>query len=424
MQDLMHITDGRDFLYIILFTPIQLIVSIVFLYQTLGWSGLIGMTIQILLLPLPGKVAQLTNGYQVEKMLSSDARVQAVTEAMSVIRMIKLLAWERKVKEDIREKREVELGWYRKRQFLELVGMNLNYATPIVVTAITFAIHTLVFRKPLTASMVFSTIGVFNVLRQWLEMNLYEIIAAIQGEFVQITSFLYKTNLLDRYSADKNNQSNADSLSADSSAIGFRNATFSWSPYLATSQRSFRLRIESELIFRQGNINMITGPTGCGKTSMLLALLGEMHFIPTGPESWFGLANANGVAYCAQEPWILNATIRENILLKAEFDESRYKKVIEYCALEQDIRMFDAGDRTEVGEGGVTLSGGQKARVSLARAIYSRAQIILLDDVLSALDVHTCRWIVDRCFRGDLVVGRTVLIVTHHVAMVGEVADF
>ncbi|KAG8678046.1 hypothetical protein FRC09_020163, partial [Ceratobasidium sp. 395] len=291
--------------------------------------------------------------------------------------------------------------------------MNLNYATPIVVMAITFAIHTLGFRKPLTASMVFSTIGVFNVLRQWLEMNLYEVIAAIQAKVSldRITSFLYKTNLLDRYSADRNNQSNTGSLSVDSSATGFRDASFSWSPYLATSQGSFKLRIEGELIFRQGKINMITGPTGCGKTSMLLALLGEMHFIPTGPESWFGLANVDGVAYSAQEPWILNATIRENILLKAEFDESRYKKVIEYCALEQDIRMFDAGDCTEVGEGGVTLSGGQKARVSLARAIYSRAQIILLDDVLSALDVHTCRWIVDRCFRGDLVVGRTVLIV-------------
>ncbi|KAG9126894.1 hypothetical protein FRC07_001505 [Ceratobasidium sp. 392] len=425
-EDLMHITDGRDFLYIILFTPIQLIVSAVFLYQTLGWSALIGMAFQILSLPIPGKVAELTNKYQVEKMQSSDARVQAVTETLSVIRMIKLLAWERKVKEDIQEKREVELRWYRKRQFLELIGMNVNYATPLIVMAITFATHTLVFKKSLTGKYDLShKTAIFNVLRQWLQMQLYEIIAAIQAKVSldRITQFLYKTDLLDKYSILKESHVDTDSHPTGPLAIGFRNASFAWSPYLTNVQCDFRLQIENELMFCRGKINMITGPTGCGKTSMLLALLGEMHFIQTRPDSWFGLAKEDGVAYAAQAPWILNATIRDNVLFGAEYDEVRYKTVIEQCALERDLRIFKAGDQTEVGEGGVTLSGGQKARVSLARAIYSTAKTVLLDDILSALDVHTCRWIVDRCFHGDLIMDRTILIVTHHVSMVGEVAS-
>lgn len=85
--------------------------------------------------------------------------------------------------------------------------------------------------------------------------------------------------------------------------------------------------------------------------------------------------------------------------------------VIYQCGLKRDLELFEAGDKTEVGEKGLTLSGGQKARVTLARAIYSTADTLLLDDVLSALDVHTARWIVDKCFKGDLVRGRTVVLV-------------
>ncbi|CCO37903.1 ATP-binding cassette transporter abc4 Short=ABC transporter abc4 [Rhizoctonia solani AG-1 IB] len=169
---------------------------------------------------------------------------------------------------------------------------------------------------------------------------------------------------------------------------------------------------------------MVIGPTGCGKTSLLMALLGEMHFVPSAPDSWFGLPREGGVAYAAQEAWVQNETIRENILLGSEYNEERYKKVIFQCELHKDLMLFEAGDRAEVGEKGITLSGGQKARISLARAIYSKADIIILDDVLSALDVHTSRWIVNNCFGGDLVAGRTMIVVTHNIAMVGEIASF
>jgi ABC-type transport system involved in cytochrome bd biosynthesis fused ATPase/permease subunit len=196
------------------------------------------------------------------------------------------------------------------------------------------------------------------------------------------------------------------------------------------------------VIFRKGKINLIVGPTGCGKTSLLMALLGELHYIPAGPDSWCNLPRAGGVAYAAQESWVQNETIRNNILFGSPYNEQRYKKVIYQCGLSRDLTLFDAGDKTEVGEKGLTLSGGQKARVTLARAIYSQAQILILDDVLAALDVHTARWVVDKCLQGDLVRGRTVLLVvstragrhverrltthlqTHNVAMTSPIADF
>lgn len=94
-----------------------------------------------------------------------------------------------------------------------------------------------------------------------------------------------------------------------------------------------------------------------------------MHFIPSGPGSWFNLPRESGIAYAAQESWVLNETIKENILFGNEFDETRYKKVIRQCGLKRDLQLFDAGDATEVGEKGLTLSGGQKARITLARLV-------------------------------------------------------
>ena len=165
------------------------------------------------------------------------------------------------------------------------------------------------------------------------------------------------------------------------------------------------------MVFKQGKVNLIVGPTGCGKTSLLMALLGELHYVPSGPDSWFNLPREGGVAYAAQESWVQNETIRENILFGSEFDEIRYRKVIHQCGLSKDLTLFEAGDKTEVGEKGLTLSGGQKARVTLARAVYSQAQILILDDILAALDVHTAKWIIEKCLQGDLVRGRTVLLV-------------
>jgi ABC-type multidrug transport system fused ATPase/permease subunit len=140
---------------------------------------------------------------------------------------------------------------------------------------------------------------------------------------------------------------------------------------LDSSSRGFRLQIEDELTFKAGEINLIVGPTGSGKSSLLAALLGEMHYIPLGTSSWFNLPRSGGVAYAPQESWVLNDTIRANIVFGSPYEDQRYRQgkdsfggarscaqlrtVLRACALERDLELFEAGDLSEVGERGLTL---------------------------------------------------------------------
>ena len=135
-------------------------------------------------------------------------------------------------------------------------------------------------------------------------------------------------------------------------------------------------------------------------------------------------ANHN-VAFCAQSPWLEHATVRENIIYgsKFGFDEARYNAVIEACALGPDLDIFAAGDHTEVGEGAIALSGGQRARLALARALYSQANVLLLDDPLAAVDMTTGRALVE-ALSGDLAKDRTILLVTHHVSLCLPIASY
>ncbi|KAG1853664.1 P-loop containing nucleoside triphosphate hydrolase protein [Suillus subluteus] len=170
------------------------------------------------------------------------------------------------------------------------------------------------------------------------------------------------------------------------------------------------------MYFQHGRINLVVGPTGYGKTSMLTALLGEMHLTPSGPTSWFNLPHKGGVAYAAQESWVQNEIIRAIVRFDALYDEIRYNTVLYQCALKRDLTLFEAGDQTEVGEKGLTLRQAQRsepsfARITLVRAIYSSANTLLLDDVLTALDVYRSKWIVGKCFAGDLAKDRMVIFV-------------
>ncbi|TRM65976.1 hypothetical protein BD626DRAFT_427540 [Schizophyllum amplum] len=429
--DLNNLVDGRDFLFIILYIPLQITLCIIFLYKILGWSSLVGLATILLLFPVPGYVAKRIQDVQVARLKRTDTRVQTVTETMNVLRMIKLFGWEYKMSERVGDKREEELKWIWRRQILDMVNGNLNFIIPIFTMMATYLTHTVVMGEPLSASKVFSSITVFDMLRDQLHTVFAMIGASVTAKVSldRVNDFLQNTELLDEHS-DK--RSPIDFFEQDEGVsmdeIGFRNATFTWSEdaagSLTPSKRNFMLKVEDELFFRRGRVNLIIGPTGSGKTSLLMALLGEMHFAPSAPDSWFHLPRSGGVAYAAQESWVQNETIRDNITFGSPFDEERYKKVLHQCGLERDLTLFDAGDQTEVGEKGLTLSGGQKARVTLARAVYSDAQILLLDDVLAALDVHTAKWIVDKCFNGDLLKGRTVLLVTHNVALTRNIANF
>ncbi|KAH9848044.1 P-loop containing nucleoside triphosphate hydrolase protein [Lenzites betulinus] len=421
-------------------SPFQVMLCITFLYQILGWSALVGFVIMLASLPIPGYITKHIQGAQREKMKRTDARVQTVTETMNVIRMVKLFGWEPRIIKQLDEKRQEELVAVRRSKLLNLSINLCNYMIPLLVMLGTFFTYTVIMKEELTASRVFSAMSVFDMLRIDMQASFYIIPQLVQAKvsIERIADFLRNTELIDEFDEEKSTESaeiQSNAVPEDKKdVIGIRNARFTWSKESAPSQtpggtrkRAFVLSVDDELALRRGKINLIIGPTGAGKTSLLMALLGEMHYIANGPDSFVNLPREGGVAYAAQESWVQNETIKDNILFGAPYDEARYTKVLEQCALLRDLSLFEAGDQTEVGEKGITLSGGQKAGFNLqlhSRAVYSSAEILLLDDILAALDVHTSKWIVDRCLKGDLLEGRTVVLVTHNVAMVSPVADF
>ncbi|KAF9564162.1 P-loop containing nucleoside triphosphate hydrolase protein [Agrocybe pediades] len=428
-SDLDTIVEGTDLFSLPLFIPLQIILSIVFLYKVLGWSAILGLLTMVATGPIGGYTGKIVHDMQIIKMKLTDARVQSISEAVGVLRMIKMFGWEGKMSKQLAEKREEELAWLWKTKAVRLAGVLTSLFIPTLAMLVTYAAHTMLMKEDLTASKIFSSMAVFTILQN----ELYEasnhpgLLIEAKVSLDRINEFICDAELLDKFSSAPVSSSSAhpDGAEFDNNArIGFKNATFSWSKEdrdgtLTPSSRTFRLRINGELFFKPNCINLIIGPTGVGKTSVLMALLGEMHFIPSVADSWFNLPRAGGIAYAAQESWVQNATIKQNILFGSQYDEERYRKVIRQCALERDLELLDAGDHTEVGERGLTLSGGQKARVTLARTIYSSASIILLDDILAALDVHTSAWIVDQCLQGDLIKGRTVILVTHNIALAG-----
>ncbi|EGO28521.1 hypothetical protein SERLADRAFT_354415 [Serpula lacrymans var. lacrymans S7.9] len=429
-SDLNNITNGRDWLYIVINIPLGVSLCIWLLYSILGWSSFVGLGVMILLFPLPGYMARLIQHVQQQKMHKTDARVQTVTETMNVLRMIKLFGWEQQTNEKITRTREEELLWTWRSKLLELSINITNFIIPIAVMLTTFASYTLLMKQNLSAAVVFSSITVFDVFHRQLHLilGLLPRITQAKVSLDRVDDFLLNSELLDSFHAHYHGASLFKQADEELDVIGFKDAVFTWSENrngsLTPSKRNFSLKIEDELFFHRGRVNLIVGPTGSGKTSMLMALLGEMHFIPSGPASFFGLPRKGGVAYAAQESWVQNETIQANILFGASYDKERYNKVVYQCGLERDFELFEAGDQTEVGEKGITLSGGQKARITLARAIYSFAEVLLLDDVLAALDVHTSKWIIDKCLGGDLIEGRTVIFVTHNVTMANKVAHF
>ncbi|VDB87410.1 unnamed protein product [Peniophora sp. CBMAI 1063] len=423
--DLNNITLGKEVMMLVFYAPLMTAFAIWFLYVILGWSAFVGIAVMVLLLPLPGYLTASLHGVQESTMKRTDARVQVVTEIMNVIRMVKLFGWERKINERISATRKEELKSVRKREILTMMIHVLQYIIPLLQMLASFIAYTVVMKKELTPAIVFSAISVFEILQGQL-MNLtwwtpQMVQAKVSLDRVQ--NFLRETELLDEYTGDQENYLPYDVQRVN--AIGFHNARFTWSVDDGTStlRRRFALSLSGDVLFKPGCINLIVGPTGSGKTSILMGLLGEMHFDPLETGGWFNLPRGQGVAYAAQEPWIQNETIKDNILFGAPFDETRYKKTLHQCGLEPDVALFEASDMTEVGEKGLTLSGGQKARVSLARAVYSSARILVLDDVLAALDVHTAKWIVDKCLKGDLIVGRTVILVTHNIAITAPIAE-
>jgi ABC-type lipoprotein export system ATPase subunit len=219
----------------------------------------------------------------------------------------------------------------------------------------------------------------------------------------------------------------------DSPHISFENASIAWPSDEEKEDGDERYVLRNiNVSFPEKELSIVSGKTGSGKSLLLAGILGEVDLLSgtvnvPRPPSIFDrhdhkATNDNwiipsSIAFVAQIPWIENASIKDNILFGLPFDEYRYSKTLEVCALRKDLDMLPDGESTEIGANGINLSGGQRWRVTFARALYSRAGILVLDDIFSAVDAHVGRFIFEQGLTGELGIGRTRILVTHHVAL-------
>ncbi|KAJ5602624.1 hypothetical protein N7537_005580 [Penicillium hordei] len=418
--------------------PVQIIMAIALLYHIMGFSSFAGIALMALMLPINLFIARQFNKVQNQILKGTDARIHATNEVLQNIRIIKYFAWEQRFQDIVGEKRRTELKALRRRYILWSSAATVWYGTPILITFMSFFLYTVVEKKQLTPSIAFPALSMFSLLRVPLD-QLADMVAHVQECKVSLDRV---DKYLNEEETGKYDQLRDSATEGTPAKIGLEKATLSWNSSTTESQDTdadadldaFRL-INVDVEFLIGKLNIIVGPTGSGKTSLLMALLGEMKLLegrvhlpggmsnradlPVDPET--GLIDS--IAYCAQEAWLVNDTVKENIIFASPYNERRYRAVLKACALERDLAILDAGDQTLVGEKGISLSGGQKQRISLARAVYSSGRHLLLDDCLSAVDSHTAKHIFREALTGPLMLNRTCILVTHNVALTVPESD-
>ena len=414
--------------------PIQIVVAILLLYQVLGWSAFVSFVVMAILIPVNFVFAWLfTKSYKLI-MKAADGRINTTNEVLQNIKIIKYFAWEQRFFSNVNEKREEEIRALRFRFSVWASAVGVWNTVPLLITGFSFFIYTVVEGRPLYPSIAFTAISLFNLLRMPLDR--------LAGMTSQVQQSMTAISRIEKYLNEDETEKYEQLASPDSSTIqdgmvGFTHATCSWGPadedHKSKSQsHSFRL-IGLNIKFHVGKLNIVAGPTGSGKTSLLMALLGEMTLLKgsvhlpvsnredllADPET--GLVD--GVAYCAQQAWLVNDTIKQNILFASPYDEEKYNMVVEACALGADFAVLSDGDNTLVGDKGIVVSGGQKQRISLARALYCNAKHVLLDDCLSAVDSHTAKHIFEGLV-GPLTANKTIILVTHNIGLTIPRADF
>lgn len=424
--DAFKVSEICGYLHFFVGALLMLSICIVLLYNLLGWPALVGAGCIVVLFPLNYLCSSFIAKRQKIMLGATDKRIQKMNETFSSIRIIKFFAWEDNFFNEIMKIRHEELYHLKVRCVLWGLQSIIFFILPTLITVISFYCYTMILGKQLTAPIAFTALSFFTLLRSPLD-QLADMTAIVIQSKVSLDRI---SDFLEEDETSKYEQL-GEKRDENSPLVGFQNASFAWN---STSETDFKLR-DLDITFAPGKLNVVIGPTGSGKTSLLMALLGEMELL-SGKVFLPGIIPRNdliidpntglteSVAYCSQSAWLLNDTIRNNITFSAPFNQERYDRVVEMCGLSRDLQILAAGDQTEIGEKGIALSGGQKQRVSLARALYSNSRHVLLDDCLSAVDSHTALWIYENCVAGPLMANRTCILVSHNVALTVSKAEW
>ncbi|KAG5350464.1 hypothetical protein C0989_010944 [Termitomyces sp. Mn162] len=455
-------------MYFVYGAPLEIIIASIFLYQLLGLSAFAGFLVLLLGWPLNSYIARRSVRIQKGWLAARDRRMGVLSELVGAVKFVKFFAWEERWVQRVMGMRGVEIAWMVK-------GNELSISTAFTAIALFNMVRAPLNVIPTWIVQILQarfSLPPFPLTRN---TNTYTLQTGVALN--RIAVYLNEDEVDEQVSSLKKDASSPSPPASargvmeepEIEALGIERGSFKWNEVekpedgkdkmngngRSDSRSSvsvetvvgegeggeievdvdhkFELR-DIDVKFPEGELTLITGPTASGKTALLMALLGEMTLLPSIPPGRILMSktstqhDGNGhtltISYASQSPWLRHQSIRENILFGSPFDPVRYAAVIDACALRPDLDVLEDGDMTEIGARGVSLSGGQKARVALARAVYDRARWVLLDDPLSAVDSGTAGWIVEKLLKGELLNGRTVILVTHHVDLVLPAAHY
>uniref|UniRef100_A0A2K6SMC4 ATP-binding cassette sub-family C member 8 n=1 Tax=Saimiri boliviensis boliviensis TaxID=39432 RepID=A0A2K6SMC4_SAIBB len=431
--------------------PVQIIVGVILLYYILGVSALIGAAVIILLAPVQYFVATKLSQAQRSTLEYSNERLKQTNEMLRGIKLLKLYAWENIFCTRVETTRRKEMTSLRAFAIYTSISIFMNTAIPIAAVLITFMGHVSFFKEAdFSPSVAFASLSLFHILVTPLFLLSSVVRSTVKAlvSVQKLSEFLSSAEIREEQCAPREPtpQGPASKYQAVPLKVvnrkrpareDCRGLTGPLQSLVAStdgdaenccvqvSPRPYSPWPHSHLppSLPAGQLTMIVGQVGCGKSSLLLAALGEMQKVSGAvfwssslPDSETGEdpRKRGPVAYASQKPWLLNATVEENIIFEGPFNKQRYKMVIEACSLQPDIDILPHGDQTQIGERGINLSGGQRQRISVARALYQHANVVFLDDPFSALDIHLSDHLMQagilELLRDDK---RTVVLVTH-----------
>eukprot|EP00117_Sycon_ciliatum_P032486 scpid8147/ scgid4352/ Multidrug resistance-associated protein 7; ATP-binding cassette sub-family C member 10 len=419
--------------------PFQVAVALYLLHQQVGLAFLAGLGFSLAMIPINRFLASKIGSLSQAMMEKKDGRVKVMAEILRGIRVIKFYAWEAVFGGKVEKLREEELSNLKGRKYLDALCVYLWAATPVMISLLTFGTYVALGHK-LTAAKVFTSVALFNMLITplnafpWVLNGLMESWVSVK----RLQAFFTLPQVCwSRYYVQAGDDDD-EAATASEDALHLSRAEFSWSAseLASTAKRRYlsgntkpddgnEVDDEEEstdsgsrfhlagIDFKasKGHLIGVAGSVGSGKSSLLAAITAEMS---RADGQVYSCYLQDGFGLVSQETWLQHATIRDNILFGKPMNPVRYQEVLHACALQEDLAVLPAGDQTEVGENGVTLSGGQKARISLARAAYQDKDIYLLDDPLAAVDVHVAQHLFRRCIAG-LMSTKTRILCTHHL---------
>ncbi|CAO3692121.1 unnamed protein product [Rhizopus stolonifer] len=410
--DAQRLMDLCTYFHVAWSGPFQIVIALYLLYNTMGVSVGAGVGVLILAIPLNTFIARRMRTYQKTQMGNKDSRVKLMNEILNGIRVIKLYAWEAPFLEKISYIRnDLELATLKKIGIFSAVQNFTWTSIPFLVSLSTFAVYVSISDQPLTSDVAFVAIALFSLLQFPLTVFPNVITSMIEASvsLYRIEKYLSAPEL-DPNAVTREDYRLDPTYTPETPLLEIKHGEFKW------SEQDLRPVLKDiDLTIKKGDLTAVVGKVGSGKSSLISALLGDT--VKTHGD----VILRGSVAYVPQQPWVMNATLRDNIVFGHRWDPVFYNRVLEACSLKTDIAILSGGDQTEIGERGINLSGGQKARISLARAIYARADIYLLDDPLSAVDAHVGRHIFDHVIGPEgILKNKARLLVTHGIAFLSR----